>query len=304
VDAALILTDKSKFRIWRDQIEPGPRWRTVDTWHMPDREPLPTPFILKPNRSSGGRGAGRVGSLSDLQSLWRSWDERTRQGGALAETWLEGNELSLEGFLRDGEFWFALVTSRRTAQVPYVATTGHRWPSGLSAEAEAETIESVAEICRRLGVNDGPVDADIIYTDAPQVLELSPRPGGNCLTHLVSSVLRVDYAEVAVNSALGSRPQGPSPSMRVGAAALDILHAFQPAVLSYDLGAVTAAMSGDGVALLEIDYPSGERVTSFRSGRDRIGAVIATGPTISQAEASIFHTLDCLDWRLEPVFTL
>ncbi len=300
VDAAQILTDKAEFRRWRDGAENGVPWVRVDTGRMPDRMPLAPPFIIKPNRASGGRGARRIDTLAELQSVWRTWDDQIREGGAIAETWLDGKELSLEGFLRDGQFWFALVTSRQTPDLPCVATIGHRRPCGLQAPVQEQIIGHVEDVCRQLGVTDGPIDADIIYTTVPHILELSPRPGGNELAHLVSAVLGIDYPELAVQSALGEAPQGSAPEPCRRAAALDILHAPQSSRLTYQTDQLEAVQARQGLDILQIDVPSGTGVPGFKSGRDRLGAVLSTGSTVLAAEQAIVDALETISWTLSP----
>lgn len=300
ITAAEILTDKTRFREYRDKAGlPGPAWMTIDTQTCPESLPLPPPFIVKPNRSSGGRGARRVETLANFQAAWDSWDAPIRASGALVEAWLEGIELSLEGFLRDGKFWFALITSRQTARTPFVATAGHSWPADLSAKATNDVIMSVEQICRQLDIADGPVDADLIYTARPELLELSPRPGGNCLSQLVGAVYGIDYPEWVVRAALGERPRGPTLRPRVGAGAITILNSPVDATVFYREECRCGPSEKPGLEMLEIDYVPGSRVPAFHSGRDRLGAIVATGCDRRQTEELIAATLTDLEWRLE-----
>jgi len=300
VTAAEILTDKTGFRQYRDDAgAPGPAWMSIDAQSCPACLPLQPPFIVKPNRSSGGRGARRIESLMDFQSAWHSWDAPMRAAGALVETWLDGIELSLEGFLRDGKFWFALITSRQTACTPFVATAGHRWPAELKADVASDVIATVEQICRQLGIVDGPVDADLIFTTHPELLELSPRPGGNCLSQMVGAVFGIDYPELVVRAALGERPQGPEPQPRVGAGAIDILNSPEPSTLHYRENLIRLQVEKLGIEMLEIDYATGTRVPAFHSGRDRLGAIVTTGRDQQLAEDLIASVFSDLEWRLE-----
>lgn len=300
IAAARTLTDKTAFRTWRDAAAPsGPRWKRVNTYQRPDSLPLAPPVIVKPNRSSGGRGARKIGSLAEFRALWDDWDEAMRRGGALCETWIDGVELSVEGLLQNGRFWCAVVTSRRTAPDPFVATTGHDWPAGITSADQAAVLELVEHTCARFDITDGPVDADLILAEEPHLLELSPRPGGNCLSQLVGAIFDLDYPELAVKAALGRKPGGAAPRPAIDAAIVEILRSDRPATLYYDPNAAAPGAEINGIRRLEVDVAPGDRIPAFRSGRDRIGAILATATTQDAARARIRDQLTRLEWRLE-----
>jgi biotin carboxylase len=269
---ANLVTSKSAFRRWQKQERlPSPDTYTIDgstSLRPPGR------LVVKPDRSSGSKGTrivdGDRGITEAIAAARRFGD------GVVLERLVEGHHLTVEGLLRRGRLAWSLVLDRQTAPDPWCATTGHRLPTALTAAEAARAVDAVSKTVEPLGLEEGPIDADLVIADDPVVLELSPRLGGNEIASLAELASGVNLASAAIDAALGLPTRipdhaTPSPS------AVILLGTDRAGSLTYDEGEARALRAETWIARLEVD-PPGTAVLPFVDGRAAVGRVLITGP--------------------------
>jgi biotin carboxylase len=148
------------------------------------------PCVVKPLHESMSRGVMRaddprefVGAAARLRGIVDPQD-----GEFLAETFIPGVELALEGCLEDGRLVvLALFDKPDPLDGPFFAETIYATPSTLSAADQERVISCVELAARAIGLARGPVHAEVRLNDAGAwLVELAARPiGGRC-----SAVLR------------------------------------------------------------------------------------------------------------------
>jgi biotin carboxylase len=266
-DAAAVLCDKIRFRTWLVESGlPSPAWSAADAW------PGDGAWVLKPNRSSGSKGIFIVRSASELAA--RLPETMTFSKSALLERFIEGAQVTCEGLLKDGETVASWVTTRTTAPAPFVATWGHRLPSDIGPDAERHVALAVLEVLGRLGVRDGPFDADVVWDgERAYVLEVAPRLGGNSLAELIRAASDVDLVDEAVAYAV-REPFGRRPAPRSRPTELLLLGVEKAGLLRYDEAAVDALRAEPWVRSLVMDRRPGDSVQPFTNGRHRIGEAL------------------------------
>jgi biotin carboxylase len=295
-DAARILTDKAAFR--RDEQRAGRRiaqWVEIASGHAA-APTMPSPkAVLKPNRSSGSKGAFIVSSQAELEARLPECLEAAGAHGATLEAFIEGRQMTVEGFRAHGKMALALITDRDTAPSPYVATVGHRTPTTLDPAGQAAVLDALNALFDRHGVRTGPFDADLVVTPDGEavVLEATPRLGGNSLTRLVASAVGVDIADWAVGWAVGDLSQPERHAERRSPVAVDtpsavrVLGSASAGALAYDGAQADQLRSEDWVRHLSFDVPPGAPVEPFRHGRARVGEALLTAPSRTALDARI-----------------
>lgn len=266
-EAAAILCDKIRFRSWLAENDlPAPICVPVDAW------PGDGTWVLKPDRSSGSKGIFLVRSEDELVARLPETLMFSRR--ALLDAFVPGEQLTCEGLLRDGELIAHWVTSRQTAPAPYVATWGHILPSRVGTSADDAALAAVVGILKRLGVSDGPFDADVVWDGARAwVLEATPRLGGNSLARLIKIASGVNLIDEALSYAVGE-PFGRTHSARLRATAVLLLGVDRSGTLQYDERAVASLAAEPWVVSIEMDRRPGATVEPFINGRHRLGEVL------------------------------
>jgi biotin carboxylase len=282
--AAATLTDKAAFRSYQQRRGlPHPRFVEAP-WRDIDRAPGFGAAIVKPARSSGSKGIFIVGDHASEARLAASaaFDP---DGRVILEQVIGGSQGTVEGLWSGGRIEFYMITDRLTAEVPHVATAGHRWPSRMPDTVQSAVLAAISDVLADLAVGDTAFDCDFVSgPSGPVILELTPRLGGNSLSSLVLAGRGRSLPADAVRCALdvGTRTRlRPAPEQApLGlCVAIVILHVRRPGTLLFDERGARQLQSCGWVGHLQWDYPSGTPVRAFANGRDRVGEILLHAPT-------------------------
>ncbi len=184
--------DKSVAKdIWRRQNLPIPRGVIVkdhkDLFSAVDE--LGLPVILKPASSSGSQGVRSVWSFEELNDAYASAKEHSKQ--ILVEELVRGRHIDVNGMFVDCRFYPCSTMERYFSEPPYHYSLWGHEPSSLSDTEDDLVYDLVERAARILGIDHGPVKADIVWADeGPVLLELAPRFHGDVSTAYVTPLAR------------------------------------------------------------------------------------------------------------------
>lgn len=271
--ATLIATNKIAFRHFlRENGLPCPRFFELSaTDATPDEFSFEHPWIVKPDRSSGSKGVFIVRTLEELGQFLPLSRAFSVSGSVVLEEFIEGHQGTCEGFLRESKAVLRFILDRQTPLPPFVTTTGHRMPTRLAMEAQAQIVAHIEVVFGRLGIRDGVFDCDFVWSRGQvYLLEMTPRLGGNSISRLLRHAAGVDIVEPAVQQAVGDVPLLPV-HFQVKPMALVLLGVWNSGQLTYDTNALQALKAEPWVHGLEFDVPLGAAVQPFVNGRHRLG---------------------------------
>jgi biotin carboxylase len=159
------------------------------------------PAIIKPALSSGSRG---VAILEVVGAASRPYLEKaqaySKDGCACLEEYIDGDDVSVEGFIFDRKVSHAFISKKHTRGF---AVIGHEFPNELHAELNDAIISQVQALIDSGVLTDGPFDADFRVRGGRAVLlEISPRLGGNGLPVLVEAAYGVSLIEMSLRHAM------------------------------------------------------------------------------------------------------
>lgn len=209
---ASLCNDKTKMRAaLAEQEFAGNAWFV--TVAPGDEIPSPNrPVMVKPADSQGQRGITRVES-GDLTLAVEKAQAASRTGTAIVEEWLEGPEVSVNGYLVDGAPVLAVVSDRHVWTEHVGLVRGHTMPpTSISPDQADETAAVVMEAALLLGITQGPVYAQVKLTEAgPRLVEISPRLDGCHLWLVIRECYGIDLIETVLSHLIdGSPPPFPS----------------------------------------------------------------------------------------------
>ncbi|HKV57810.1 MAG TPA: ATP-grasp domain-containing protein, partial [Ktedonobacteraceae bacterium] len=152
------------------------------------------PCVLKPTRLSGSRGVIRADNPSEFVAAFQRLKRMLLQEGNseyetafLVEDFIPGFEVALEGLLTHGQLKaLALFDKPDPLDGPFFEETIYITPSRLSDETQAAIAHCVSVAARSLGLQEGPVHAELrVNEQGPWMLEIAGRSiGGLCSTVL------------------------------------------------------------------------------------------------------------------------
>ncbi|NKC15806.1 MAG: ATP-grasp domain-containing protein [Gammaproteobacteria bacterium] len=263
-----------------------------------DTEKLPPaigyPCVLKPLRLSASRGVIRVDNHTDfnaartrIASLLKTSKLKISNAGSeiLAESYLEGQEFSIDGLLTNGRLHCLTIFEKPDPlQGPFFEESIFITPPRCSGEFCQKLINAVQDTVDALGLTQGPVHAELrASAQAVTVLEIAPRPiGGLCSNAITVSGMPLE--EVIIRHALDADflPAAQQHEHRgvmmipiPGAGILKSVSGLEPARRTQHVLGVTLC-----IAL-------GEQLVPLPEGDRYLGFIFAAAPRFEQAEAAL-----------------
>lgn len=251
-------------------------------------EVLGYPFALKVPCSSGSRGVYRVNSPDEVHGYFHEARKHDPHGSLLAEEWMEGPEVSVEGACPGRHIHVVQVTDKLVLDGGFPVETGHSQPSQLAPGVLDEIVRVTEVGVRVLGLSDCTFHAELKVTKSgPKIVEIGARLGGDRVaTHLTPLSTGVNLVRSAIQIALGESAEL-SPTIRRGSA-IRYFHAKGCGKLDRVEGMDSiSALPG-----LELLYGASERdgalrpglvIGEIRSSLDRYGHVIFSGVDAAEA---------------------
>jgi biotin carboxylase len=218
----------------------------------------------------------------------------------LAETYVPGAEVSLEGLLAGGKLRvLALFDKPDPLEGPYFEETIYTTPSRLPADAQARIAECAQRTVRALGLTEGPLHAEFRVNDAgPWVLEASPRPiGGLCSRVLRFGPERILLEELLVRHAVGL--PGADVERESPAAGVMMIPVPSSGVLEEVSGEQKAA-AVSGVAEIHVTARLHDYIAAWPEGSSYLGFIFARGESPQEVEAALRHAHAALHFRIAP----
>jgi formate-dependent phosphoribosylglycinamide formyltransferase (GAR transformylase) len=255
---------------------------------------LMPPLMFKPVDTSGSRGISIV-SKPDPESCSLAFEYAkgySRSKTVCVEQYVEGIDVSGDGFLSDGRFTFAVITKKYKRDF---VVTGHRIPTAISAADQNRVIAEVTKTCTAIGYMDGPLDFDVrISKDQVTVLELSPRLGGNGIPMIVERGTGVDLFSAAIQLSLGYKIKLPEKA--------EISRSCGAIIFGSDTEGILKHLAADQEIMdavpeifeYHLSFKIGDQVPIFTHGGNSLGYAIFDCPpqlTYSSIVARIKNTL-------------
>lgn len=137
------------------------------------------PVILKPTDSQGQRGIFLVRNYNELQQSFQTALNFSREGKVIVEKYIDGPEVSVNGYMYNGELKFLVVSDRVTWPQYTGLIHKHIIPSREIENDNVELNAVVENACLKLGIHDGPVYFQMkIENGHPYIIEVTPRLDG------------------------------------------------------------------------------------------------------------------------------
>jgi biotin carboxylase len=264
------------------------------------------PLVVKPRDGSASIGIAKVNGPEDVAVAWARARETLRNEhryhevlpvtGYLAEPFVAGEEYSVETFTVDGRHEVCAVV-RKIVDAAFVET-GHVTPAGLDAGRQAAVTARVRAFLDRVGLREGPAHTEVIVgATGVYVIESHARTGGDEIPGLVRLVTGRDV-EADMIAHFAGLPL-PAPDRPIAPAAAKL---YLVAGVAGRLRAVTGraeALALPGVRSVAVWADAGDEICPPTASWERLGEVIAVGPTPQKARSTAQRARDLLTIRLE-----
>jgi biotin carboxylase len=251
------------------------------------------PVVVKPVDGTGSRGVRLCCDPAEVHHhtaglLAASGDERGRPTipAVLVEEYVGGPEVSVETFGTE----IVGVTAKHLGRLPSFVECGHDFPAHPPVDEAGPVALGAVEA---LGLGFGPAHTELrLGRGGPVVIEVNSRLAGGRIPNLVRLATGIDLVGATIDAVIGAA----QPMARAGPGHASIRFLVPPQVGRVRrTGGVAAAAGVPGVVDVAIAARPGQRVGGTGSFLDRLGHVIAAGPTATGARTAAETALALLE---------
>ena len=287
----------------RERLEaaglPSPRWRVAPLAADPRAlaGAVEFPCVLKPLALSGSRGVIRaddreefVAAFERLRALLESPAIREECGDegdrVLIEGYIPGVEVSLEGLLSDGELEpLAIFDKPDPLEGPFFEETIYVTPSRLPQEQQELVVRTAAEAARALGLQHGPLHAELrLNDDGAWPVDVAARSIGGLCSRTLRFGTGMSLEELLLRHATGA----PIASLeRAGAASGVMMIPIPAAGVLRSVGGLETGRAVPAIEAIEIAIRLGQHVVPLPEGGEYLGFIFAR----ADEPAAVEHAL-------------
>ena len=156
------------------------------------------PAILKPSDAQGQRGIYLIHSQEELEEHFEDARQFSKEGKAIVEKYIDGPEISVNGYMIDGELKYLIASDRETWPEYTGLIHKHIVPSCvINEDSKREMQEIVMDACRRVGIENGPVYFQMkVENNHPYIIEMTPRLDGCHMWNILEKATGVNLMKL------------------------------------------------------------------------------------------------------------
>lgn len=258
------------------------------------------PLVIKPADASGSRGVKYIKNISDLNIAIDNVLSFSPSKCGILEQYIDGSEISVEGFVVNGNLSLLCISEKLRTLPPYLLDTEVLFPDSFS-DAKRKTIIDVAnDAIRACGLNNCPLHMELLISkNGPVVVELAARgPGFKVFTDIIPYVTNVDTVKSQIQLAL-NEDMNILPKYPLKSALIKFISPIPGILVGVD--GIDEAKKIPGVKDLEIYVKPGQLMGELRSGSDRIGHIIVLGKNRKELKNKKNQAMSLLNFNVKKI---
>lgn len=292
---------------------PVPAHRVIDLDRplVPQLGEIDYPCVVKPLALSASRGVIRADNLAETvaacERIQRILGRETvaesfEASHVLLETFVSGPEVALEGLLHAGQLSvLAIFDKPDPLEGPFFEETFYITPTRHDEIEQQRIVESVTAACQAIGLQEGPVHAEIRISGSQAVImEVASRTiGGDC-ARLLRFGTGHGLEDLVIAHAVG-KPLPIEP--RKGGAGVLMIPISEAGILRRVEG-IARARAVPGIEDIVISIRDGYELVPLPEGGSYLGFIFAHAASPAAAEAALraaYAELDIVVAPLMPV---
>jgi len=268
------------------------------------------PVVIKPLALAASRGVIRANNDSEFHEAVRRIDAILEAAGQrgferenlLVESYIDGPEYAVEGFVIDGRFNLLAIFDKPEPLIgPYFEETYYLTPTQLDKQLEKALVDEVTRCCRAYGLEHGPVHAEARLSSAgPVLLELAARTIGGQCGQLVEFSLQQKLEELIIMGMCGIAPRA---NRDVESAGVLMIPINDSGILKRVEG-LTEAQQTEYIRDIEIHINPGYELVPLPEGSSYLGFIFAQAPDYEQTYAALKNAHSKLRFVTQPSWEL
>ena len=258
------------------------------------------PCVIKPLSLSASRGVIRADTptefieafqrttklLHTLKDATENNSQTDTSRYLLVEDYIPGIEVALEGILLDGELKvLALFDKPDPLEGPFFEETLYITPSRLPVDVQEALHNATTEAANALGLQHGPVHAELRYNDkGAHLIEIAARTIGGLCARTLRFGTGMSLEELVIRQAIG---QPVEMLQREQQAAGVMMIPVPKAGILGEVRGKREARRVDGIVEVNITIPIGGEVVPLPEGSRYLGFIFARAETPKMVEKAL-----------------
>jgi biotin carboxylase len=268
------------------------------------------PCVIKPVFLSTSRGVMRAddpeqfaAAVKRLGALLARPDLKRRGGPAareaLAEQFIPGFEVAVEGMLTCGEFRaLAIFDKPDPLDGPFFEETIYVTPSRLAKEVQKDIVETTASAARAMGLTRGPIHAELrVNEEGAWIIEVAARAIGGLCSRALRFSEGASLEELIIRQALGEDVSG---FQREEQAAGVMMIPIPRAGILREVTGVDAARETPRVEDVVMTAHITQELLPPPEGASYLGFIFSRAATADGAEAALREAHRRIEFVIEP----
>ncbi|MFW6035211.1 MAG: ATP-grasp domain-containing protein [Halothermotrichaceae bacterium] len=164
------------------------------------------PVVIKPLDSQGQRGVFKLNSPQEIREMFSEVLQFSREKEILLEEYYESKEITVSGWVNDGNLKILTITDRITYEnsLHIGICTAHIFPSAFLGSHYREIKEISKKIVKSFNIENGPIYFQMLIGDKGiKVNEIACRIGGAYEGDFMPDLTGIDIIDLMIDLSLG-----------------------------------------------------------------------------------------------------
>jgi biotin carboxylase len=217
----------------------------------------------------------------------------------LVEDFIEGQEVAVEGILRDGKLQvLALFDKPDTLNGPFFEETIYVTPSRLAPRIQCQVADCTQKAAGALGLSEGPIHAELRINDLGLwILEVAARSVGGLCSRTLRFGVGMSLEEIIIRYCLKIETW---PPVREQSAAGVMMIPIPRAGYLHAVSGEQEARQVPGIAEVTITAKIGHKLIPLPEGSSYLGFIFARGQSPEQVESALRLAHQELQFEISP----
>jgi biotin carboxylase len=257
------------------------------------------PIIIKPPQSSGSQGVSSAWSEAEIKASFEN--ARVYSDVVLVEEFIKGHHIDVNGLFLNDVFHPCGTLDRFFCDPPYHYPVWGCQPSSLRGREESQVYQLVERAARALGIDDGPVKGDVIFTKTgPVLLEVAPRFHGDVSTAFVTPHATGSSPTKAWFTYLAGKFEIGRPLVQNGSTSAGWMAVFpETRGIFGSIQGIDSALGVKGVREIVILKRKGTLLEYARDNTSVCGFIFASGDSVEKVGNILKEARGCLTVETE-----
>lgn len=283
-----------------NKLSHAPVFSKVHTWQnlIDFQQSTSKKLIVKPVDAQSSRGIFVVepSEVNQTQDLFNQALSFSKEPYLIAEEFIEGHEITVEGFCNGGNHQVLAISDKKHFRTGIASEL--RYPAKIKTELQKRLIDFHNDLIQKMGLRFGITHAEYMINTAADdfwLVEVACRGGGSLIpSHIVPWVSGFPVYEALYECATQKGLTTQSFSEPVERHA--ILYFFEfPNGLVTDVSGVEAIEARSDVFSFGLEFKTGDRIQAAQDDRSRQGYVIVKAETATELDQKLEAIKGLLD---------